>query len=78
MIGLKDYHDRLSLRISKLNTDNAYITHRSLSLSQYCSLLAAGFADGSVMVYDVRSPSSPFAISSTMDGKHILPVTQVK
>ncbi|KAG0722533.1 hypothetical protein GWK47_044315 [Chionoecetes opilio] len=39
-------------------------------------LLAAGWSDGRVVLYDVR-PSSPRALScTTTSGKHLLPVTQ--
>ncbi|XP_042232430.1 dynein axonemal intermediate chain 1-like [Homarus americanus] len=42
------------------------------------SLVAAGWSDGTVVVYDIRSNSSPVVIpSTTTAGKHLLPVTQV-
>ncbi|XP_071522576.1 dynein intermediate chain 2, ciliary-like isoform X2 [Panulirus ornatus] len=42
------------------------------------SMVAAGWNDGTVVMYDVRSPTSPIIFSSTtMAGKHLLPVTKV-
>nr|XP_045610725.1 dynein intermediate chain 2, ciliary-like [Procambarus clarkii] len=42
------------------------------------SMVAAGWSDGTVVMYDVRSPTAPVIIpSTTMTGKHLLPVTQV-
>lgn len=45
---------------------------------QYASLVVAGWADGTIVVYDVCSTDAPVAIYSTpVDGKHLLPVTRV-
>ncbi|CAL4062154.1 unnamed protein product, partial [Meganyctiphanes norvegica] len=42
------------------------------------SVVVAGWSDGAVAVYDARSPTTPTVISSTtMTGKHLLPVSQV-
>ncbi|XP_069959881.1 dynein axonemal intermediate chain 1-like [Cherax quadricarinatus] len=43
------------------------------------SLVAAGWSDGTVVMYDVRSSTCPVIIpSSTTAGKHFLPVVQVR
>ncbi|XP_045122648.1 dynein axonemal intermediate chain 1-like [Portunus trituberculatus] len=46
---------------------------------QYGSVLAAGWADGTVVVYEARPPGRPGQLSSsTGSGKHLLPVSQVQ
>ncbi|XP_071516735.1 dynein axonemal intermediate chain 1-like [Panulirus ornatus] len=46
---------------------------------QRSCLLAAGWSDGSVALYDVTSTHSTSIIhSTTVNGKHLLPVTQVR
>ncbi|XP_037780175.1 dynein intermediate chain 2, ciliary-like [Penaeus monodon] len=43
------------------------------------SIIAAGREDGAVIVYDIRSPVSTRTVcSSAVDGKHLLPVSQVQ
>ncbi|XP_063868428.1 dynein axonemal intermediate chain 1-like [Scylla paramamosain] len=46
---------------------------------QYGSVLAAGWADGTVVVYEARPPGQPGVLAScTGSGKHLLPVSQVQ
>ncbi|XP_068233961.1 dynein axonemal intermediate chain 1-like [Palaemon carinicauda] len=45
---------------------------------QYCNLVAAGWSDGSVVVYDAKSPYQSALQSNAVSGKHILPVNQVR
>ncbi|XP_064097257.1 dynein axonemal intermediate chain 1-like isoform X2 [Macrobrachium nipponense] len=45
---------------------------------QHCNLVAAGWSDGSVVVYDAKSPYPRALQSNAVSGKHILPVTQVR
>ncbi|XP_069948680.1 dynein intermediate chain 2, ciliary-like [Cherax quadricarinatus] len=46
---------------------------------QHGSVVAAGWSDGTVVMYDIRSSTSPVAISSSATaGKHLLPVIQVE
>ncbi|XP_068235146.1 dynein intermediate chain 2, ciliary-like [Palaemon carinicauda] len=43
------------------------------------SLLAGGWSDGTIVVYDIQSPLSSTPVTSTaVNGKHILPVTKVR
>ncbi|KAK3879026.1 hypothetical protein Pcinc_016382 [Petrolisthes cinctipes] len=44
---------------------------------QYGNVVGAGWSDGTVVVYDLRSPSTPIT-STPPIGKHLLPVTQVR
>ncbi|XP_071522591.1 dynein axonemal intermediate chain 1-like isoform X2 [Panulirus ornatus] len=46
---------------------------------QHGSMVVAGWSDGTVVMYDVRSSTSPTIILPiTTTGKHLLPVTQVR
>ncbi|XP_042888961.1 dynein intermediate chain 2, ciliary-like [Penaeus japonicus] len=42
------------------------------------SVVAAGWADGTVVVYDARAATPLMISSSTLSGKHLLPVSQVR
>ncbi|XP_045108688.1 dynein intermediate chain 2, ciliary-like isoform X3 [Portunus trituberculatus] len=43
------------------------------------NVVAAGWSDGTVVMYDVRSSTRPIIIASTcLNDKHLLPVTQVR
>ncbi|ROT64947.1 putative dynein intermediate chain 1, axonemal [Penaeus vannamei] len=45
---------------------------------QHGSVVAAGWADGTVVVYDTRAVSPLMISSSALGGKHLLPVSQVR
>nr|XP_045610794.1 dynein intermediate chain 2, ciliary-like [Procambarus clarkii] len=46
---------------------------------KYGSMIAAGWSDGTVVIYDTRCSASPVIIASTtLAGKHLLPVLQVE
>ena len=42
------------------------------------SVLASGWEDGTVVVYDARNDKSTIIYSTTVNGKHTLPVSMVR
>ncbi|XP_064097254.1 LOW QUALITY PROTEIN: dynein intermediate chain 2, ciliary-like [Macrobrachium nipponense] len=45
---------------------------------QIARLMAGGWSDGTVVVYDIQSLSSTPVTSTVVNGKHVLPVTKVR
>ncbi|XP_071520306.1 uncharacterized protein [Panulirus ornatus] len=75
----RDHHQKLLDRKELDKKQEINSVMECARIDDYASLVAAGWGDGTVVVYYVRSTGAQHMIHSTpVDGKHLLPVTRIR